>query len=126
MLNPFVIAKNEQEKCYIEATVNSVRVNVRIKKSPGMDEMLSEMYQSFLSIRADQFHIIRKKPALENYDFSFLIVEHHLERFRKEELINFILEFIVGIEKEITDMRLSINTQCRIAATFFASGVANK
>lgn len=52
------------------------------------------MLERFLSLRADKFSIMRKKPAYENYDFSFLITDEHLSKFKKEELINFILEFI--------------------------------
>jgi len=51
---------------------------------------------------------MRKKPAHENYDFSFLITDEHLIKYKKEEIINFILEFIQGIDKEINDMKLAI------------------
>ena len=42
------------------------------------------------------------------YDFSFLITDDHLQKYKKEEIINFILEFIQGIDKEITEMKLAI------------------
>ena len=51
------------------------------------------MLERFLSLRADKFQILRKKP-IDKYDFSFLITEDHLAKFKKEEIINFILEFI--------------------------------
>ena len=66
------------------------------------------MLDRFLSLRADKFHIMRKKPAHEGYDFSFLVTDDHLARFKKSEIINFILEFIGGIDKEINDMKLTI------------------
>ena len=66
------------------------------------------MLERFLALRADKFSIMRKKPAVEGYDFSFLITDDHLVKYKKEELINFILEFIQGIEKEINDMKLAI------------------
>ena len=66
------------------------------------------MLERFLSLRADKFAIMRKKPAHEGYDFSFLVTDEHLVKFKKEELINFILEFIGGIDKEINDMKLAI------------------
>ena len=66
------------------------------------------MLGRFLALRADKFDIIRKKAAHEGYDFSFLITDAHLVKYRKEELINFILEFVQGIDKEINDMKLSI------------------
>lgn len=66
------------------------------------------MLERFLALRADKFLIMRKKPAFKDYDFSFLITDEHLIKFKKEEIINFILEFIQGIEKEINDMKLAI------------------
>ena len=83
------------------------------------------MLERFLSLRADKFQIMRKKPAHEGYDFSFLITDEHLMKFKKEEIINFILEFIQGIDKEINDMKLSIINQTRIAAAFFTNALAN-
>jgi hypothetical protein len=52
------------------------------------------MLERFLALRADKFGIMRKRPAHDGYDFSFLITDEHLLKFKKEELINFILEFI--------------------------------
>ena len=83
------------------------------------------MLERFLSLRADKFAIMRKKPAHEGYDFSFLVTDEHLVKFKKEELINFILEFIGGIDKEIKDMKLAIINQSRIAAAFFTNAVSN-
>jgi actin related protein 2/3 complex subunit 4 len=89
-----IICKSEQEKCYIEASINSVRVSIAIKKNQEIEELLTHMLERFLALRADKFHILRKKPAHEDYDFSFLITDEHLVKFKKEELINFMLEFI--------------------------------
>ena len=83
------------------------------------------MLERFLALRADKFGIMRKKPAHENYDFSFLITDDHLIKYKKEEIINFILEFIQGIDKEINDMKLAIINQSRIAAAFFTNAIAN-
>jgi hypothetical protein len=52
------------------------------------------MLERFMSLRADKFEILRKKPAHDDFDFSFLVSDDHLQRFKKEELINFMLEFI--------------------------------
>ena len=83
------------------------------------------MLQRFFALRADKFKIMRRKPFNEKYDFSFLITEEHLQKYKKEELINFILEFIQGIDKEIQDMKLSIINSTRQAATYYANSVAN-
>ena len=83
------------------------------------------MLQRFFALRADKFKIMRRKPAHENYDFSFLVTEEHLQKYKKEELINFILEFIQGIDKEIQDMKLAIINSTRQAATYYSNSVAN-
>lgn len=44
---------------------------------------------------------------------------------KKETIVNFITEFIEVISKEITEMKLSINQQCRIAARYFTNSLAN-
>ena len=124
LMNPLVISRSEQEKTLVEASVNSVRISICIKKNQEIEELLTHMLDRFLSLRADKFQILRKKP-IKDYDFSFLITEEHLQRFKKEELINFILEFIQGIDKEINDMKLAIITQSRLAATYFTNAIAN-
>ena len=93
-MRPLLIAKSETEKCLIEASINSVRISITIKKAQEIEILLTHMLERFLSLRADKFQIMRKKPAHEGYDFSFLITDEHLMKFKKEEIINFILEFI--------------------------------
>ena len=69
---------------------------------------------------------MRRIPAdPEKYDFAFLITEDHLMKYKKEELINFILEFMQGIDKEISEMKLAIINQSRIAASYFTNSLAN-
>ncbi len=108
-MNPLIISKSEQERCLIEASVNSVRVSISIKKNQEIEILLTHMLERFLSLRADKFQILRKKPV-DGYDYSFLVTDEHLQKYKKEELVNFILEFIQGIDKEINDMKLAIIT----------------
>ena len=108
-MNPLIISKSEQERCLIEASVNSVRVSISIKKNQEIEILLTHMLERFLSLRADKFQILRKKPV-DGYDYSFLVTDEHLQKYKKEELVNFILEFIHGIDKEINDMKLAIIT----------------
>ena len=107
-MKTMTVARSDVEKCLIEASINSVRISVCIKKNQEIEILLTHMLERFLSLRADKFAIMRKKPAHEGYDFSFLVTDEHLIKFKKEELINFILEFIGGIDKEINDMKLAI------------------
>ena len=85
--------------------MNSCRISFSIKKNE-IEQLLVNMLQRFFALRADRFKIMRRKPAEDKYDFSFLITEDHLQKYKKEELINFILEFMQGIDKEVQDMKL--------------------
>ena len=124
LLKPFVIARNDKDMWYIETAVNSIRISIKVKKASGTEELLVHLFERFISLRADKFGIIRKKPAIEGYDFSFLVTDEHLEKYKKEEIINFIMEFILGIEKEVNDMRMMINTKLRTAAAFYIKTVS--
>ena len=92
-MQPITICRNEHEQCYIEGSVNSCRISFSIKKN-DLEILLTNMLQRFFALRADRFKIMRRKPADPKFDFSFLITEDHLQKYKKEELINFILEFI--------------------------------
>ena len=78
LLEPILIAKSDQDACLIEASVNSVRVSIKIRKGMEIEHLLTAMFSRFLSLRADKFEILRKQPAHPDYDFSFLIAAHHL------------------------------------------------
>ena len=125
LLAPIVISKSENEHCMIEASINSVRISIAIKKLSEIEVLLTHMLERFMSLRADKFEILRKKSAHDEFDFSFLISDEHLQRFKKEELINFVLEFVQGIDKEISEMKLSVINHSRMAACFFTNGLAN-
>ncbi|MDR3548262.1 MAG: actin-related protein 2/3 complex subunit 4 family protein [Candidatus Pacebacteria bacterium] len=124
MLNSIVIARTDQEKCLIESSINSVRVSFTIKKPKEIEKLLTHLFERFISLRADKFSIIRRKPV-DGYDFSFLVTNRHMETMHREHVINFILTFILDIEKEITEMKIAINTQMRIAATYFIDAVSS-
>jgi len=58
---------------------------------------------------------------------SFLITNTHLEKFDKEKLIDFIIEVVESLEKNVVEIKLNMVTQTRVAATFFVSElVGNK
>ena len=102
-----------------------MRISFSIKKNE-VEELLTHMLQRFFALRADKFKIMRRVPANpDKYDFSFLITEDHLQKYKKEELINFILEFMQGIDKEISEMKLAIINQSRIASSYFVNSLAN-
>ena len=124
-MQPITICRNEVESCLIEGSINSVRISFSIKKN-DVENLLCHMLQRFFALRADKFKIMRRVPANpEKYDFAFLITEDHLAKYKKEELINFILEFMQGIDKEISEMKLAIINSSRIAAGYYANSLAN-
>ena len=110
--------------CYIETAVNSIRISFKVKKTSGVEELLTHIYERFISLRADKFDIVRRRPAHEGYDITFLITEKHLEDYKKEEVINFMIEFILGMEKDIYDIRMMINKKSRDAAELFTKGIS--
>lgn len=118
LLNPVLICRNEQEKCLIEPSINSTRVSICIKKADEIETILSHKFNRFLMQRAEQFIVMRRVPV-EGYDMSFLIVHQHLENMYKHKLIDFIITFMEDIDKEISEMKISLNARGRIVATEF-------
>jgi len=92
-----------------------------------MTELITGKLSSFLQQRADKFEVLRRKPVNETFDFSFVISQEHLHKFKKEEIINFILEFIAGIEQETNSMKQKVNQSMAMAARFYQNAlVGNK
>ena len=114
---PVIISRNESEKVEIECSINSVRVNVAVKKHQEIDKLIVGIYSNYLMNRANQLNILRK-VAKPGYDISFLITNFTLENYRKEDIIDFIIEFIQDFSKEITDMKMTVNSQSRFVTTY--------
>ena len=67
--------------------------------------------------RANKYNLHRKKPKTGN-DISFLITNFHLENYKKEDIIDFIVEFVQDLVKEVTDMKMTVNSQSRYVTTY--------
>lgn len=63
LLNPLTVARNENEKVFIEPSVNSVRVSIRIKQADEIEHILVHKFTRFLTQRAESFFILRRKPV---------------------------------------------------------------
>lgn len=115
LLNPVVISRNEKEKVLIEGSINSIRISVMIKQADELETILCARFMRFLTQRAENFVILRRKP-IEGYDISFLVTNFHTETMFKHKLVEFIIQFLTDIDKEISEMKLSVSARARICA----------
>ena len=123
LLTPLVISRNENEKVLIEPSVNSVRVSIRIKQADEIERILAHKFTRFLMQRAEAFVVLRRKPV-KGYDISFLITNAHTELLLKHKLVDFIIQFMEEVDKEISEMKLSINARARIVAESYLASVS--
>lgn len=118
LLQPMIVARNENEKCMIEGSVNSIRISIKIKQSDEMENILVDKFSRFLAQRAEEFVILRRK-AVEGYDVSFLITNFHTEEMLKNKLIDFVIHFMQEIDSEVSGMKLDVNSRARVVANKF-------
>jgi len=118
LLQPVVISRNDKEKVLVEGSINSLRISIKIKQADDVEVILCKRFMRFLTQRAENFVILRRKP-IKDYDISFLITNAHTESMFKHKLVDFILQFMEEIDKEISEMRLSVNARARITAQEF-------
>ncbi|KAG0377034.1 Arp complex subunit [Mortierella sp. AD032] len=120
LLNPVVISRNDKERVLIETSVNSLRVSIAIKQADEIERILAHKFTRFLTQRAESFVILRRKP-IEGYDISFLITNAHTEQMYKHKLVDFIIQFMEEVDKEISEMKLSLNARARIVSESYLS-----
>lgn len=75
--------------------------------------------------RAENFVILRRKPV-QDYDISFLVTNRNTEELRKHKLVDFVIEFMEDVDKEISEIKLSLNARARIVAEAFLGAVSTK
>lgn len=61
---------------------------------------------------------------LQGYDISFLLTNFHSESMLKHKLVDFIIQFMEDVDKEISEMKLSLNARARIVAESYLSTVS--
>ncbi|GAQ81690.1 Actin-related protein Arp2/3 complex subunit ARPC4 [Klebsormidium nitens] len=116
LLQPVLICRNEGEKCLIEGSINSLRISIKVKQADELENILAKKFLRFVAQRAESFQVLRRKPV-EGYDISFLITNTHTEEMQKHKLVDFIVRFMEDIDKEISELKLSVNTRGRLVAT---------
>ncbi len=118
LLQPLVVARDADQQVLIEPSVNSVRVSLKIKQSDTLESIIVDKFSRFLSMRADEFIILRRAPV-KGYNISFLITNFHLETMNKAELVAFVIHFMKEIDSEINVMKLNVNARARVVAGAF-------
>ena len=116
VLEPIMITRSDKERVLIEPSINSVRVSILIKQADEIEVILASKFTRFLMQRAEHFLVMRRKAA-EGYSISFLITSRHMERMWKHKVIDFVIEFMEQIDKEISGMKISLNARARIITT---------
>ncbi|XP_070814516.1 actin-related protein 2/3 complex subunit 4 isoform X2 [Chaetodon trifascialis] len=125
LLQPVIISRNDKEKVLIEGSINSVRVSIAVKQADEIEKILCHKFMRFMMMRAENFFILRRKPV-EGYDISFLITNFHTEQMYKHKLVDFVIHFMEEIDKEISEMKLSVNARARIVAEEFLKNVTKR
>uniref|UniRef100_A0ABM5FCM1 Tubulin tyrosine ligase 3 n=1 Tax=Pogona vitticeps TaxID=103695 RepID=A0ABM5FCM1_9SAUR len=125
LLQPVIISRNEKEKVLIEGSINSVRISIAVKQADEIEKILCHKFMRFMMMRAENFYILRRK-SVEGYDISFLITNFHTEQMYKHKLVDFVIHFMEEIDKEISEMKLSVNARARIVAEEFLKNVGSK
>jgi len=123
LLTPVVISRSKHERVLIEGSINSVRVSVKIKQIDEIEQILTKKFTRFLMMRAEHFIVLRRKAA-EGYDLSFLVTNFHVEAMIRHKLIDFIIEFLEDVNKEISDMKINVNARARTVAQEFLLAMA--
>ncbi|KIW09553.1 uncharacterized protein PV09_00426 [Verruconis gallopava] len=118
LLNPLTVSRNDNEKVLIEPSINSVRISIKIKQADEIEHILVHKFTRFLTQRAEAFFILRRKP-IKGYDISFLITNYHTEEMLKHKLVDFIIQFMEEVDKEISEMKLFLNARARFVAESF-------
>merc|ERR1712117_864645 len=125
LLSPIIVSRNERERVLIEASVNAVRVSIAVKQADEIEKMLCRKFSRFMMRRAENFRVLRRK-AIEGYDISFLVTNFHTDEMLRRKLIDFIIHFMEEIDKEISEMKLAINSRARICAEAFLKEFRSK
>jgi len=98
-----------------------------IKQADDLEMILCKKFMRFLTQRAENFVILRRKVAKpenqqkgeKGYDISFLITNFHIESMFKHKLVDFIIQFMEEVDKEISEIKLGVNARARVTAQEF-------
>lgn len=115
LLNSLTISRNENERVLVEPSINSIRLSIKIKQADEIERILCHKFTRFMMQRAESFLVLRRKPV-KGYDISFLITNNHTDTMLKHKIVDFIIQFMEEVDKEISEMKLSLNARARVVA----------
>lgn len=72
-------------------------------------------FYKHINIKAHQLNKIHP-PKKKDYDISFLVTNHLMQQLSKNKLIDFIIQLIEDVNKEISEIKLDLNSRARIVA----------
>ena len=58
---------------------------------------------------------------MQGYSISFLVTNFHTEAMYKHKLVDFIIQFMEDIDKEISEMKMMVNWRARTVSDEFLS-----
>ena len=70
LLNPVIVSRNKDERVLIEGSINSIRISIGIKQADDVEQILVKKFMRFLTQRAENFVILRRKPVIVRYSFT--------------------------------------------------------
>ena len=73
---------------------------------------------NFFQQRAEKYVILRRKPV-EGYSLSFLVLNTHIAKYGQDDILNVIQELLSQLDRECSDVKISINARARLVATEF-------
>uniref|UniRef100_A0A5S6QPQ7 Actin-related protein 2/3 complex subunit 4 n=1 Tax=Trichuris muris TaxID=70415 RepID=A0A5S6QPQ7_TRIMR len=118
LLNPVVISRNEKERVLVETSINSIRVSISLKQADDLEKFLCQNFMRFMMRRAENFVILRRQPV-PGFDISFLITNSHTEQMLKHKLVDFVITFMEEIDREISELKLTLKARGRFIAEEF-------
>jgi len=86
-------------------------VTVKLLSHTAALALIIPIRQGFVTLHA--------MSVWQGYDISFLITNFHTEQMYKHKLVDFIIHFMEEIDKEISEMKLAVNSRARISAEEF-------
>jgi hypothetical protein len=61
--------------------------------------------------------------GLQGYDISFLVTNYHTEEMLKHKLVDFIIQFMEEVDKEISEMKLFVRCLQTVAHNVLTDGI---